>query len=779
MCANKWFKFGFLITLLLPTQFHLVAGQSATISGYLEDVTSRERILGANIYVPSLEIGTTTNQFGFFSLTLPPDSVLLLITHVGYESAWYHLELRNDTTLTLSLSPRVVWMQDVEVIATIENELYDVQMSHHEITIEEIETLPVILGEIDIQKTLQLLPSVQSGIEGSSGLYVRGGRADQNLILLDGLPLYNPNHIFGFFSVFNASAMKQVQLIKGGFPARYGGRLSSVLNYTMKEGNLNEYQGEGSIGVISSRLMFEGPIIRERSSFLIAGRRTYIDQLARPFQRSLTRYGADFYDLNLKVNYILSNNDRIYLSAYTGGDNFGYDKRYVPPETGVNDRLIFDLGWGNRLISLRWNRLLGDQLFANTLVGAMRYKFSSRTYSIEDLDNITTIYEGLWHSKIIDWTAKIDLEYIPNPTHYIRFGAEGILHHFTPTTTQRILEETERDAVSILETPSGDINSWQIAFYLEDVMQLHSVIKVSAGLRFSRYAGQNSRFQSIEPRLGINIRVGETSVVKASYARSKQYVHLLSGGGTTFPTDLWIPAKDGITPQTGYQLALGFLKTFRQGHYQLSVESYFKRMEGHLEYRTGADQYRSAFLDWPELIEIGKGASHGAEIFIQKKTGYLTGWIGYTLSRSDRQFESLNQGHSYPDGYDRRHDISAAMQYQLSDSRQLSAVWVYGSGYPVWVPIGRYISGFQNLLDTGPINSARAPDYHRLDLSIHFKRDISWGKRTLSVGVYNAYNRKNPMFIYPTEDPSAKFLISYRQLSFLQLIPAISWQLKF
>jgi len=779
MCVNKWCRCGLLFILLISIELEHIAAQSVTISGYLEDSVSRERVLDANLYIPSLKIGTTTNQFGFFSLTTLPDSVLLLISHVGYEPAWHHIELNEDTTLTLSLSPRVIRMQDVEVIADLESDLDDVQMSQHVITLEEIETLPVILGEIDIQKTLQLLPSVQSGVEGSSGLYVRGGRADQNLILLDGLPLYNPNHLFGFFSVFNASAIKQVKFIKGGFPARYGGRLSSVLDYTMKEGNLKQFKGEGAIGILSSRLLFEGPIVRERSSFLLAGRRTYIDQLIRPFQRNLTQYGAAFYDLNFKANYIISQKDRIYLSAYSGGDDFNYDKRYVPPGTGVDDRLNFNLGWGNRFVSFRWNRLIGDRLFANTLVGVMKYKFLSTTYSIEEDGLTTTTYEASWHSQIIDWTAKFDFEFIPNPRHYIRFGAEGILHRFSPGTTQRILEETDRTAVNILETPSGEIYSQQVAFYAEDVLQLHSAFKVTTGFRFSRYVTQNYRSHSIEPRLGFNIRISETSAIKGSYARSRQYFHLLTGEGTTLPTDLWIPTMDGITPQTGYQFALGFLKNFQQGRYDLSVESYLKRMKGHLDYKTGADQYRSAFLDWPDLIEIGKGTSRGAEVFIQKKNGYFTGWIGYTLSRSVVQFESLNGGLSYPDGYDRRHDISVALQYEFSDDRQLSAVWVYGSGYPVWVPTGRYVSGVENLLDTGPVNSARAPDYHRLDISINFKREISWGERTLTVGIYNVYNRKNPMFIYPSEDPSETFPVAYKQISFLQLIPAISWQVRF
>lgn len=775
----RWLYRGLLILLLWSTQFGLVTAQSITISGYLEDIASRERILGASVYIPALQIGTTTNQYGFYSLTTAPGSLLLLVSHVGYEPAWHRLELDVDTTLTITLAPRVVRMEDVEVIAERENDLDEVQMSRHEITIEEIETLPVILGEIDIQKTLQLLPSVQSGVEGSSGLYVRGGRADQNLVLLDGLPLYNPNHLFGFFSVFNSAVMKRVELIKGGFPARYGGRLSSVVSYTMKEGNLKRFAGEGAIGLISSRIMLEGPIVEDQASFVVAGRRTYIDQLLRPFQRRRTRYGAAFYDLNFKANYILSERDRIYLSTYAGQDIFSYERRSAPPNLGSNDQLNYDLGWRNRLASLRWNRLIGDRLFANTLIGIMQYRFSSGTRSLDDSADSIIKYEGSWHSEIIDWVAKIDFEYVPNPRHYVRLGAEGILHRFNPGTTQTRLEDSGRPPVSLLQTPSGVINSREMALYAEDEMQLSHALRVTAGLRFSGYAAQYSRFRSIEPRLGVNVRVTETSAIKASFARSKQYIHLLTGGGTALPKDLWIPSMDRIPPQSGYQVAAGVLKSFQDGRYQLSVEGYFKRMKGYLEYTTGADIYRSAFLDWPDILEIGTGASHGAEIFFQKKRGYLTGWAGYTWAKTTRRFEALNEGHPFPDGYDRRHDVSVVMRYQLSNTRQVSAVWVYGSGYPVWVPIGRYVSGHHDLLDTGPVNSARAPAYHRLDISVNFNKQRSWGERTISVGVYNAYNRKNPMFVYPRKNLTGETLISYRQLSFLQLVPAISWQWRF
>lgn len=646
MATIGWLNCGLLLGALWSIQFSVVVAQSVTVSGYVEDMASRERILGASVYIPDLQIGTTTNQYGFYSLTTVPGSHLLSISHVGYDPVWIRLELAGDTTLTLTLVPTIVGLEGMEVVADRETDLDDVQMSRHEISIEEIETLPVILGEIDIQKTLQLLPSVQSGIEGSSGLYVRGGRADQNLILLDGLPLYNPNHLFGFFSVFNSAAMKRVELIKGGFPARYGGRLSSVINYTMKEGNLKRFAGQGAIGLISSRVMLEGPVVKDHASFLVAGRRTYIDQLMRPFQHGRTRYDAAFYDLNFKANYIISEQDRIYLSAYVGQDEFSYEKRSAPSGLSSDDQLNYDLGWRNHLASLRWNRLFGDRLFANTLIGVMRYRFSSGTRSLDESDVEIIKYEGSWHSEIVDWTAKIDFEYVPNSQHYVRFGAEGILHRFNPGSTQTRLEESGRPQVSLLQASTGVIDSREMALYAEDEVQLHRALRVTTGIRFSSYAARSARFASIEPRIGLNVRAADNIAVKVSFARSKQYVHLLTGGGTALPTDLWIPSMDRIGPQSGHQLAVGFLKGFRDGRYQVSIEGYLKRMKGHLEYKLGADRYRSAFLDWPDIVEIGTGTSRGAEIFFQKKGGYLTGWAGYTWARTTRQFESLNGGGS-------------------------------------------------------------------------------------------------------------------------------------
>ena len=787
----RWVTPGLMLKLLLLIHTNVVSAQTVTIRGYVEDDTSGERIIGASIYAPKLNIGATTNQYGFYTLTSEPDSLFFFaVSHVGYESISNRIILTKDTTLSFTLVPRIMRLEDLHVVAARESELDNIQMSRHEIPIEEIETLPVILGEKDIQKTLQLLPGVQSGVEGSSGLYIRGGRADQNMILLDGLQIYNPNHLFGFFSVFNSSAMKQVELIKGGFPARYGGRLSAVVNYTMKEGNLKQFEGEGALGIVSSRLLYQGPIVKDRASFLIAGRETFSDELMRLYSVGRReKNSAGFYDLNFKTNYILSQRNRIYLSAYAGEDKFSYVRRPF----GGSDEIdhSYTLSWRNRLASLRWNLLIGNRLFANATLGITHYRFASDTQFIDIENNQAFNFSQMWHSGIDDWTARIDFEYFPHTNHYIQFGVEAIVHRFEPGTTQTLLDESNKPPVNLLQSPSGVLNSEMIAVYAEDEIQIHPSLQVSAALRLSQYFTHGKRFQSFEPRLAANVRITDNTAAKASYARSKQYVHLLTGGGSVFPTDLWIPSINGIPPQSGYQIAVGLVQNFRDGRYQLSTEGYYKRMQGLIEYSFGSARYQSAFLNWPDLIESGSGISQGLEIFFRKTTGLLTGWAGYTWSSSTRQFDLLNDGRSFPDGFDRRHDISIVMQYQFSDAIHFSAVWVYGSGYPVWVHQGRYIvqprpeAGFgysYSALEPGPVNSARAPIYHRLDLSVHFNKQKSWAERTITIGIYNAYNRQNPMFVYPEYNFLSSVqnsTIQYEQLSLLQLIPAISWQYRF
>ena len=778
-----------LLLVVLPASS--AVAQTRTVTGYVEDESSGERIMGAAVYIPEWNIGVTSNQYGFYSLTIPVAATHLTVSHVAYEQASYAWPLRADTTFILTLTRRIIDLEEIEVTAEDASTVEQTQMSLHELPVEEIETLPVLLGEVDIQKTLQLLPGVQGGLEGSSGLYVRGGRSDQNLFLLDGLPLYNPSHVLGFFSVFNTDAMKRVEFVKGAFPARYGGRLSSVVNFTMKEGNLKRFSGHGAIGLLSSRAMLEGPIIKDRASFLVAGRRTFIDPVLRIAQRMfqdpakpVQRVSWHFYDLNVKANVIASRRDRVYVSGYLSQDGFSYNE-HNPPVLNDADSLAFDLRWRNRLASLRWNRLIGDRLFVNVIVGVTNYQFLAKTLSSEADGEAVSRYRHSWLSEIVDYTARADFDWAWTPQHYIRFGAEGVVHRFKPGATQTILEDSGVRTRTFLQSPTGTLPSHELTFYVEDNIQLQPGVTIAAGIRLTRYAARTRSYNSIEPRLSAHIRLAESTAANLSAVRLQQYVHLLSSGSSALPVDLWIPSMDDIPPQQGQHFAAGLVHSLGRNLYRLSLEGYLKRMKGYIDYTSDANFLRSAVLEWPDLLDTGRGTAYGLEFFARKRRGRLTGWLGYTWAQATRQFETLNRGHPFPDKYDRRHDISLVLQFRISAATHVSATWVYGSGYPIWAPAGHYRmrTGFlldldPYLVDFGPVNSARAPAYHRLDLNVQLRKKKSWGERTISMGIYNAYNRKNPLHVYPSYDASRR-TFSFRQISVLQLVPALSCQWRF
>ena len=781
----------FLIACLTPLGGSLA--QERTISGYVEDATSGERIPNVQLFLPEYQRGTVTNQYGYFSLAISATQIRLIVAHVSYEAQEFVMELQLDTTLNVSLVPRVVSLGDIEVIAP-DRGVDNVQMSVHNIDIAQVENIPVLLGEPDVQKVLQLLPGVQSGQEGSSGLYVRGGREDQNLILLDGLPVYNPSHIFGFFSVFPAQALKSVTLLKGGIPARYGGRLSSVVDYTMKEGNLKRFGGEASIGIVSSRGLVEGPIKKDRASFLLSTRRSFLDVLMRPFRDKKEWSTGYFYDAHFKANVIASNRDRLYLSVYGGRDLFTYE--YNPdqgPESSERHRI--DTGWGNRLAAIRWNRVVNDRVFANVLIGITSYHYAlDNVFTSESTDGGTGKSENTWRSGIVDRTAKLDIEYNATSQHYLRFGAEAIWHRVEPGRT-RILErddDGERESV-FTQFPTGRLKSGTIATYLEDEVTLGQRIRLNAGLRAMGYFVDENTYWALEPRLNASLKLSRYTAIKMSASTINQYIHLLTDGGTRLPNDLWIPSTDRIRPQFGQQVATGFVWSALNGSYEFSVEAYWRRMENLLEYEQNANALTSAVYNWAELVETGSGRAYGLEMFAQKKTGRWTGWLGYTLAWTTRQFEKLNDGETFPDSYDRRHDISLVGQYQIRDGIKLAATWVYGSGYPTWLPVARYLGDdFANTfeyptvwVDFGALNSSRAPAYHRLDFNVSFERTRSWAVRTFSVGVYNAYGRRNPFYVYAKRygvDASSHLYttpLEIRTVSVFQWVPSLSYQLTF
>ena len=773
-----------LLMFILPLSLF---GQKYTISGYISDKATGEKLIGANVYDLKTLQGTTTNNYGFFSLTLPADSVHLTVSYIGYNAYSNQMLLNKDMQLNISLSSALE-LEQIEVTAEMTERIEErTQMSTISIPIQQIKALPAFMGEVDILKALQLLPGVQSGNEGASGLYVRGGSPDQNLILLDGVPVYNVSHLFGFFSVFNADAINNVQLIKGGFPARYGGRLSSVLEINMKEGNSQEFHGEGSVGLIASKLTLEGPIVKDKASFIISGRRTYYDILAQPFILMATdgagTGGYYFYDLNAKVNYKISDKDRLYLSAYMGDDKFYFKDKYT--EGDYTNKVDGKLRWGNTTAVLRWNHQFNKKLFSNTTLNFSKYKFLTSA-SNETIDKVngkteTTSYLLQYFSGIQDWSTKVDFDFIPAPNHFVKFGASAIWHKFEPGATQFKLNFIGEQLDTTIANQT--VNAGEFAVYIEDDMKISNRLKANIGLHASGFSVNDEFYKSLQPRASLRFLINENLSFKASYAAMAQYIHLLTNSGIGLPTDLWVPATEKIRPQNSHQVAAGLARTFMD-KYEVSLEGYYKQMNNIIEYKDGAS-FLSTDRDWQNKVEPGTGWSYGSELFIQKKTGNTTGWIGYTLSWTNRQFEEINFGEIFPYKYDRRHDISVVVIHKINDNIEISGTWVYGTGNAVTLPLQRYPSTsegidfedfFYELEYYKERNGYRMRDYHRLDLGVTFKKERRWGESAWNFSVYNAYNRKNPFFIYYTSDGKKPV---FKQVSLFPIIPSVSYSFKF
>ena len=794
----------FLVPLVLLALLMQLQAQKYTITGFVEDLSNGEKLLGANVYNSKTYSGSTTNNYGFYSLTQDAGNITVNYSFVGYQAISFTFNLKSDTLLNVELSPTVE-LDEVEIKANgIERQLESTQMSVTELSMKTVKKLPVFFGEIDILKTLQLLPGVQSGTEGTSGLYVRGGGPDENLILLDGVPVYNANHLFGFFSVFNADAINSVSLVKGGFPARYGGRLSSVLDIRMKEGNIKEFHGEGSVGLIASKLTLEGPIVKDKSSFIVSGRRTYIDLLAYPFMliysKSKTQGGSFtggyyFYDLNGKVNYKFSEKSRLYLSAYMGKDKAYAKNKYE--SALVKDDEEFKLKWGNITSSLRWNYIFSKKLFANTRVSYSRYNFLVGESYDTKMDNYSENYAFTYSSGIDDWAAAIDFDFIPTPKHYIRFGVSNIYHTFNPGVNAYAVKETDNSNETTIDTTFGNskIYANEIDVYIEDDYSISNRLKLNLGIHASGFSVKGTFYTSFQPRAALRIIASEKLSLKASYAKMEQYIHLLSNTSIGMPTDLWVPVTDTVKPMKSQQVAVGAVYNLNN-MFGISVEGYYKWMDDLITYKPGAS-YLSSNDTWQQMITVGKGWSYGLEVLVRKEMGKLTGWIGYTLSWSWRQFEEVSP-EKYPYHYDRRHDVSIVLTYKLNDKVDFGATWVYGTGNAVTLPYDKYLaledySGYLGSNGNGNLpyinnveerNNYRAPAYHRLDLGVNFHKKKKWGERTWSVGIYNAYFRQNSFFIYidydyehynGTGDPE-KVL---KQVSLFPGIPYVAYNFKF
>ncbi|MEC8336190.1 MAG: TonB-dependent receptor [Bacteroidota bacterium] len=788
-----------ILTLVLGLSALLAQAQSRhTVSGYITDASSGETLIGATVWVESMSEGVASNIYGFYTLTLPAAAYDVRVSYLGYTPQRFEVDLTsNDLKFNMELQPGLA-LDEAVVTGERENRIEEqVQMSRMEIPIDQIKSLPAIGGEVDLLKSLQLLPGVQSGGEGTSGLYVRGGSPDQNLMLLDGVPLYSVNHLFGFFSVFNADAVKNMSITKGGFPARFGGRLSSILEINMKDGNMREFHGDGNISIIASKLTLEGPIVKDKASFMVSARRTYLDLLLRPIISAATssdpNTAADpayfFYDLNGKLNWRVSSRDRIYLSAFSGLDDFGIvtSNKDINGEVTRRSDVNFGLDWKNQIQALRWNHELGPRMFSNVSLTHSIYNFNTgvdfREEFISSTDTSSTRFASLFRSGIEDYAAKIDVDFAPNARHFIRFGGNVTRHQFSPGALQFELDFGQENPLDTL-IGQGDLVSHEQYLYVEDEVDVAENLSVNVGLHGSMLNVEDTSYSSLQPRLALNWKFTPGWAFKASYANMVQYVNLLTNEGLSLPTDLWLPSTGNVRPQRSWQAAAGLATSFNDGGIEVSLEGYYKEMDGLLSYKEGGSFLGDLQGDWESQVTQGIGNSYGVEALVQKKAGRTAGWIGYTLSWSNRQFDDLNSGAWFPFTYDRRHDVSVVVTQELSDIWSASMAWVYGTGRAVTLTE----SVFNGLpYDGDPEatewevpsrrNAYRMSPYHRLDISFTRTKPESNGNRALIFSAYNAYNNLNPFFaLAENQADGSKRIYEY---GLFPIIPSIAWRFHF
>ncbi|MDQ3050345.1 MAG: TonB-dependent receptor [Bacteroidota bacterium] len=778
-----------------------------TISGYVKDTKTGEYLIGANVYLKELLKGTSTNQYGFYSLTVEEGEYTLVFTFLGYQEQEQKITLNKNYRINAEMADAAYIASEVVITGEREDKnVESTQMGQMELEVEQIKTLPAFMGEVDILKTIQLLPGVQSAGEGNAGYYVRGGGPDQNLVLLDEAVVYNASHLFGFFSVFNADAVKNVSLIKGGMPAQYGGRLASVLDISMKEGNSKEYHVEGGLGFIASRLTIEGPIKKDTASFIISGRRTFIDLFLRePFVDDESDAAGNsyfFYDLNTKINYRLSDKDRLFISGYFGRDVFSFSSA----ESGFKVKVP----WGNATASARWNHLFNDQLFLNTTLVFSDYNFS---FTGEQQQFEFKLYSG-----IRDWNGKIDFNYFPSILHNVRFGINYTYHTFTPSNVSARSGETQFDLGEIVK-----LFSHEGAAYINDEWDISDRISINGGLRytyfnqvgpFTRYiqdenleisdtinykSGESVQmYHHVEPRLSGKLTLTKTSSLKASVTQNYQYIHLASLSSASLPTDVWVPSSTNVKPQIGWQYAMGYFKNFKNNLWETSVEVYYKEMKNQVEYREGAQPDDDIKNNQDNNFVFGEGWSYGAEFFVKKVKGRLNGWVGYTLSWTERKFPDLNNNKTFPAKYDRRHDVSIVLTYELNKKWTFGATWVYATGNSLNLPQSRlFLNGPVDLsqyfsdpsvpsqiyYEYGDRNSYRQNTYHRLDISatLTVKKKKRW-ESSWNFSVFNVYNRYNPYFIYfddYIDEGTGQYKLQAKQVSLFPIIPSVTYNFKY
>lgn len=794
-----------LSAIILLFAFYINAQETSTLSGYVNDGRTGETVIGAKVYIPEIRKGTITNNYGFYSLTVPKGTYLVEFRVGGMDTETKTIDLSEDVRLDKEVGSNLQDIEEVVVSANAEDNVKSTKIGQLELDIDEIKTLPAFMGEVDIIKTIQLLPGVSSAAEGGQGFYVRGGGPDQNLVLLDEAVVYNAAHLFGFFSVFNADAVKGVNLIKGGMPANFGGRMSSVLEVNMNEGNKKKFGVKGGIGAISSRLTIEGPLKKDKGSFIVSGRRTYLDVIMKaaiPKSSPFAGSSYYFYDFNLKMNYEITKKDKIFLSSYYGKDEFSFGN--------LDDNFQVDMPWGNAIAALRWNHLFSSKLFMNVTGTFTDYNFSFGSAQDEFRFSLS--------SGIRDYGGKVDFTYFPNSRHKIKFGLDYIYHTFTPVSVSAENDDTVFDTGI-----AQKLYSHESAAYVLDEFDINENIRINAGLRYStfQHVGPFTRYvngdistpdstieygkreiiqfyHGLEPRISMRWLLPDRSSIKAGYSYNYQYVHLTSLSAVSLPTDIWYPTTDKAKPQKGWQASIGYFRNFMQNKIEASVEVYYKAMDNLIEYREGALPSDNIQDNTDNLLVFGNGWSYGAEFFLKKRVGKFTGWVGYTWSKTERKFEDLNDGEPFAAKYDRRHDLSLVASYKINKRWVISGAFIYATGNTLTLPTSWYVQNQSLLFNYGKRNSTRMAPYHRLDISATWygkeykdKVDIETGeviqvkkklRTNVAISVYNVYNRANPYFLYVDNDGdflAGDFEIKVKQVTLFPIIPSVTWNFEF
>ncbi|GAL86043.1 TonB-denpendent receptor [Sporocytophaga myxococcoides] len=745
----------------------------------MRDAGTKAALPGVMILVSNGGEGTTTDAKGYYNLSVSPsDSAEITFSFIGYKTVKKVISVKSDVRLDISLGEEAAEIKEIIVEGKKYKSVSDgADISNIEIPIDQIKDVPTLMGEKDVLKTIQLMPGVQKGGEGTAGLYVRGGGPGENLFLLDNAIVYNPYHLFGFFSSFNGDALQRVELIKGGFPSKYGGRLSSVVDMEIRNGNNEKIHAEGGIGLIASRLTVEGPIKKGKSSFIVSGRRTYLDALMFPFLSSETKAGYYFYDFNWKFNFDINPKNRIYLSGY-----FGRDKFFAIFKDSYSDTRAW-LKWGNTASTLAWDHIFNEKISSQTSLIYSNYIF--------DINNEEKYQDEVnklrYCSNVKDISLKHEFNISASSSHSLKIGLISTLHTFKPEAV--VYHEENFNDVNF----DNKIRALESSVYVQDIFKPVPRLTINAGIRLSSYITKDKNYLFPEPRISAGYKIREDIAVKGGFAIMNQYVHQATSGGLGLPLDLWVPTSENIKPAQSRQLSLGLTKDFRGKNVVGSIEGFYKKTNRSVGFKEGASFFLSEEMvekdknSWKKNLTQGQGWSYGLEFLLHKKAGKFSGWIGYTLSWTQLQFDSVNYGKKFYARYDRRHDISLVSIYKFSDNVHFSATWVYGTGNAITIPNASYggiahnpgssTYGGRDLIDFGGKNEYRMKPYHRLDVGIKFIKKFSSGReRTWDLSIYNAYSRKNPYFYYMTAEGGRNVI---KQVSLFPIIPSITYNFKF